>query len=313
MFRLAASASWLLFAALALPCLAKDTNDLLRLNLKKGDTLAFETIKSRTQTGGKKGVSIKVHWRNTLEVIDITDEAFVLAWTRDEPRLWKNQPMPAGTQDMAELASKARIDLVVSHDGQVVDIQNFEEVKKLVDESAAATRKMMLAAGRDAATVDRALAAVKPLFENRKAATSMLSKDIGSFFLAYGWEVEPKGTIEGESEAPNPTGGEPIPSKFSMRINDYSPSDGTIKAEWTDTIDSEAAAQMIRQIIQKLVPDKAGEVDEELDSEKVFDIVSSGTFTYDRQRGVVVHATFKREVKAGAMARVDTLEWIVEP
>jgi hypothetical protein len=311
--RLLTSASCVLVASLAVSSLAETTPDVLQLILQNGDRIAFETIKSRTQTGGSKDVAVKVHWRGTLEVIDTTEEALVFAWMRDEPRLWKNQPIPAAMQDMADLASKARIELVVSRDGQVVDIRNFEEVMKLLDESAAVTRKLMIAAGRDEATVDRVLAAIKPLFGNREAATAMLSQDIAGYFLAYGWEVEPEGTIDSESQVPNPLGGEPIPSTFSLKVNDYGPTDGAIKAEWTDTIDSEGAKSMIRQIMRKLAPDKADDMDKEFDAADVFDIVRSGTFAYERERGVVTHATLTREAKVGTNVRRDTWEWIVDP
>lgn len=311
MRRLIAIFAALLIAAPAAPAAAQET-DLLELRLKKGDKVTFETVKSRTQRGGATNIDVKVHWDATLEVIDADENAFVFAWTRQAMKMWKDKPMPAAASDLADLAANARIELIVTRDGQIAGIRNYDQVKKMIDESLVETRRIMLKAGADEAKIDQALAMTRQMFANRDTATSVMTQDIAGFFLAYGFEVEPRGTLRSESALGNPLGGEPIPATFALKVNDYKPEDAAIKALWIEKVNAEAAKELLKQIVRQLAPDKADEFEKSADADSVFNIVNSGGFNYDRKRGLVTHALGKREAKVANATRVDTWEWVVK-
>ena len=198
-------------------------------NFQVGDKIAFVTKKVRAQViNGATLPSPEVYWDNTIEVIEQDEHGFVLSWMRGKIRVDPPEPLPPAVTALADLWSDVRIDLLVTPEGRILDVSNYDDLKTYLEKTLVMTRDLLKEAGQDEALIDKTISTMRNLINDRSIGSTMLLKDIAGLFGAYQREIDIKGKTEYDIELPNPMGGSPIPATEVWQEPQPMAEDGTV-------------------------------------------------------------------------------------
>lgn len=233
-----------------------------------------------------------------VRVLTVTPEGSTLEW----------QPgaTAANVPTAQELASDPLAGMKpiikLTRDGEVAGLVN--EVEVLAKLQAAVD------------IVRRGLAEKLPPNANREGMEAMLAqvlsptiligsvlRDARTYFGLNGVELAMGATVTVDMKQPNPIGGEPIPTKFSVRIE--SATADTAVFATTTAFDAATLTRMSLQMMEK-----AGErfSPAELAKFEAMQIGEEGRFVFDRAVGLMREGTVNRTLRVAGQTRLDRTE-----
>jgi hypothetical protein len=269
--------------------------------LRAGDSFQLEVIRIR-QNSSQPQQNGKSTTRVNVLVLSSSADGSVIEWVPgatvfDNPQVALNPLVGSAAQALRDI----RFQLNLNADGELLGMANQAEVapklKSVVDavvrDLAARVpedqRKGFLDLIGQVLSVDVLIAAA-----TRDAATYL---GLNGASLAVGE------ALDVDLEQPSPLGGDPIPAKFSVRMESATADTASLK---TSTTYDGAALVRLSQSLAK----QAGKPipPEELAKLPSIDMADEGTYVFDRKRGLMREVKVNRRVVVGPNRRLDVWE-----
>jgi hypothetical protein len=286
------------FLALAATAFAQEVR--VTPNLRAGDAFRLEISRTRenrppSPQDGKGSTTVDVR------VLTVTPEGTTLEWQSDTPANF-----PAAQEALMRAAANAMAGMK-----PVIRLTADGEVAGLVNEAD------VLAKMRAATDIIRRAALDKlPPAANRQGMEAMLEqvlspsvligtvvRDAQTYFGLNGLELAVGATVTVDVQQPNPMGGEPLPAKFSVRVESAT-ADAAVLVT-TTTYDGAALMRMTRVLMEKSgAPVSA----EELARNPVMEMSDEGRFVFGRAVGLMRELTVNRRVSVAGQSRLDRTE-----
>jgi hypothetical protein len=244
-------------------------------------------------------------------VVEKHESGFICTWTRGEIVFDAKLKMPSIVQSLANMWSDVHIELVVSPDGQILDIRNYDELAGKVELTVEKTRELLQDQGTDPAAADAAIAGVRKMMANRTIGTQLLVKDVAGLFGGYGRDIDLSGGTMYELELPNPFGNVPLPATETWEEPIWSDDHKVATLNWTQSIDRDAMARVISDMLDTLAPDKVADRERLMKEMQAFKMLTTGSYKYNPESGKIIYAYFERLIESGNQGRLETWEWTV--
>jgi hypothetical protein len=312
MFGIPASGRWLLAITGIVMCLAAPATACaatIRLALDKGQAFTFEwTIFRSIETAGKPKQSNESTTPVTLRVLDRTRDGYLLeiqnGRTVFDPRL---RDAVAGDPAMAELLKfleTLKVRFVVTRDGEIGDVVNFEDVK-------AAVQKIIETAARDG-VADRAMLekAFAQITASKEALKALALKDAELMF--YGTNADPRMAkpMAFETELPNVFGGTPLKAAGQLSLKGIDQKNGTAEFLVEQQVDKGSFIQMMKDLGAKVGKEPPKDVLENMMRDG--SIKDTINVTVDLRSGLSAHAKRVRNSVIANTVRIDQVELILQ-
>jgi hypothetical protein len=286
------------FLALAATASAQDIR--VSPNLRAGDAFRLEISRTRensppTAQDGKGSTTVDVR------VLTVTPDGITLEWGSATPANFpaaQEALMRAATNAMAGMKPVIRL----TADGEVAGLVNEADVLAKMTAATDIIRR---------AALDKL-----PPAANRQGMEAMLAqvlspsvligtvvRDAQTYFGLNGLELAVGETVTVDVPQPNPMGGEPLPAKFSVRVESAT-ADAAVLVT-TTTYDGAALMRMTRLLMEKSgAPVSA----EELAKYPVMEMSDEGRFVFGRAVGLMRELTVNRRVSVAGQSRLDRTE-----
>jgi hypothetical protein len=266
---------------------------------KKGEVLYFQRVASR-----QKGYADKVTFESTcrtnlqIEVVDIENDMFVLAWTWGETKF--DDPRQAANplvQNAINLAKGCPIVLVLDSQAGIREVRNWKEQQDLAMKALNLFTNELKANGIERAAIDAIRAQVAAMFVTKQAVELFCTREPQIFFMALGMEFRGQMPLQFEDKLPNPLGGEPIPSRSRLVLKELDKKQGLAKVTWNQT-----ASTDIARLVEKPVKQMAQRLGKNLPDEGIpnfpVTLEDSAEFSFELSSGWPQSLTHKRRVEA---------------
>jgi hypothetical protein len=278
---------------------------VLGLQLQEGATYNWVSVNERATDSAKGKQSSKATTPFSLQVLRASKDAFLLELGYGKSELAMPAENPEAQRmlsDLQEIVQSLKFRVVVDNRGQILDLQNFEEVqaavKNLIDKLAASTKNGL---------PEQVKAQLQAMFSTKQAIVGAMLKDLPLLFVGASADPNAKAPIRFESEMPNPFGGAPFKTSGVTTVSRLPESKHTLKLETRQSVKAESVAQLISQMAQG----KMSKVDEENMRKQLkgMSIKDSLKATVDLNTGLSSQVRFVRTTTLQDTKRVDTKEF----
>ncbi|RMH16222.1 MAG: hypothetical protein D6698_10010 [Gammaproteobacteria bacterium] len=294
-----------------MPVFAQDPSVLpIKPAFKVGDVFTVLTEKHRSTTrNGITGPAPTIQWESVVEVLELIDRGYVIAWTRGEARLEPPQQLPPSLAVIMDIWNNARFELIVSPEGIIVDIRNYKELSEKLEQTIIHTQNLMASSNTDTAATRQAIEVVKQMLADRSTGVPMLIKDIAGMYGFYGRELELNGQTQYDIELPNPFGGSPIPANETWEFIGWSDDQKTAKFSMTQEIDKERFEDSLELMLKKFTPGEITQKQQMIKAAQSTKIKTTGQLAYESETGRITTVYIRREISAGNSGRTETWKW----
>lgn len=268
--------------------------------LRAGDAFRLDISRTRQNTpatpqDGTSSTTIDVR------VLTVSPEGSTIEWESGKT----TANVPAAQEPVLRAASDAMSGMKpvirLTPDGEVDGLVNEAEILAKVQAATDIIRRSLLEKLPPA---------------NRQGLEAMLSqvlspavligsvvRDAQAYFGLNGVELAVGETVAADMQQPNPFGGEPLPAKFSVRVE--SATADTAMLVTTTAYDGAALMRVTRQILEKA---GAPVSPEELAKFPAMQLGDEGRFVFDRALGLMREVTVNRRLSVAGQSRLDRTE-----
>ncbi len=224
----------------------------------KGEKKTFNLEKTIEQRSGKSEKDISSLYTINIEVLDKTDSSYTLAWH------YTIRPVPGDDEPALSLVTapfnNLRLVYTTDQNGSFKELTNMEEIQKLV----VASFDTLIKESNLEPEIQPAIKSLKQMFTSREGIENILLKDIQLFHSFYGLEFTTVKQTK-EAEIQNMFGGDPLPAVITSQYSGTEKDGTVIRAGILMEVDDKAMAKMMRDIFNKLSPQKAEEAFKSMD------------------------------------------------
>ncbi len=227
----------------------------LGLRLEDGATYRWVSVNERTTESPKGKQSSKVTTPFSLSVLKRTKEAFVVELKYGKSELLSSAESPEIQKFLSvvqEIVQSLKFRIVVGNEGEILDVQNFDEVQSVVSE-------LINKLAESTKLPEQMKTQMQSMFSSKQAIVGVLLKDIPLLFVGASADINAKTPINYDTELPNPLGGAPFKASGITTISRIANSSNTFRLETRQTVDPES----VRQIVAQLVPGKMNKIEEQ--------------------------------------------------
>lgn len=284
------------------PPLTPPTEVDLPADWEIGEIRKYEIVKSRETTRSGKLVKGTGTTPLDIEVLEANDTGYLIGWkfgpTSIEDQQAAKDPL---TQQMAQIMAGFQIQLEVDRAPAVAGVRNWQAFKAKIDETFELTAKVMRNAGRDEATIKKVIEQSKSMFASQDQINAFLTRDAQMFFFVLGGSYSTE-EFHYDDVLANPFGGEPIPTKGTLRLKELNDDNAVIA--WSQTIDERASAAIFTDMIKKFSIELKKDPSE-IDFD--FTVFDKAEFIVDRETGWLRRLAHTRKTTSNSNSRSDKL------
>lgn len=277
----------------------------LGLRLEEGVAYNWLSVNERVTDSAKGKQSSKATTPLSLRVLKASKETFLLelGYGRSELEMLADDPAARRfLSDVQEIVQSLKFRIVVDHRGQILDLQNFEEVQLAV---MSLIDKLAVSAG--SALPEAVKKQLQAMFSTKQAIVGAMLKDLPLLFVGATVDPNARAPHRFESEMANPFGGTPFTASGVTTVSRRPDDKNVLRLDTVQSVKAESVAQMIAQMTQG----KMSNIDEQNMKKQLkgMAIKDSLKATVDIDTGLSSHVRFVRTMTVQDTRRVDSREF----
>lgn len=258
--------------------------------------------------GGERSLSGRAETPVDLEVLEKSEQAYVIRWRYGETSFTDGQATPDPlAEPMARLSEGLQVELETDASGSVVGLRNKAEVVSTYQAAVEAMFAALAEGGASAADIEPIRARLSGVF-TPEAIEILVLREPSLFFLPSGGVFQLATPNDYEDLLQNPLGGPPFPSKASMVLKAVDEDAGSAIIEWTQSIDPAKGKAVLLETLRQMAQSANAPEPTEADLPAV-QIEDHALFTYDMASGWPRQITLRRSVMIGDRGQVDNLSF----
>jgi hypothetical protein len=235
-----------------------------------------------------------------VHILDTADKQTVVGWTLGKPRVNAPQDITKELDPLTDLFAGQTIELVFDEHFSAHSIRNLDQMIQLSKRTLAAIEKT-LPKEQSAIVIPR----VRQMFADPNTVQSVMMQKPGTYFLVYGWELDPGDPRQEEMSLPNPFGGDPLSATVTIELQPHQPADTHYIVHYKQDLDPAGVERTLRATMQRIQGDKYSP-DMALPK---FNIQDNGEYKINKANGWVEHAAFKRTKTYDNGSQTDAYEF----
>lgn len=281
----------------------------LGLRLEEGVVYNWLSVNERVTDSAKGKQSSKATTPLSLRVLKAAEGTFLLELGYGRSELVMPADDPAARRflsDVQEIVQSLKFRIVVDNRGQIVDLQNFEEVqlavRSLIDR---------LSASAGSALPDPVKNQLQAMFSTKQAIVGAMLKDLPLLFVGAAADTNARAPHRFESEMANPFGGAPFKASGVTTVSRLPGNKNVLRLDTVQSVKAESVAQMISRMTQGTM----SKIDEQNMKKQLegMAIKDSLKATVDIATGLSGHVRFVRTTTLQGARRVDSREFSLVP
>ena len=278
---------------------------VLGLRLQEGATYNWVSVNERASDSAKGRQSSKATTPVSLLVLKASKDAFLLELGYGKSELAMPTESPEALRflnDVQEIVQSLKFRVVVDNRGQILDLQNFEEVqvavKGLIDKLAASAKNGL---------PEQVKTQLQAMFSTKQAIVGAMLKDLPLLFVGATADPNANGPRKFESEMVNPFGGAPFKTSGVTTVSKRPDNKSTLQLETLQSVKAESVAQLVSQMAQgKMSKSDEENMRKQLNGMSIKDNLKA---TVDLNTGLSSHVRFVRTTTLQDTKRVDIREF----
>lgn len=218
-------------------------------NWEKNETIKYKYVVTRTTYENDK-IKNKIVSTGKIKtkLIDIEDEEAVFELNYYEMETDNPQMKTPEMKKYMDDAEKLTVVYRTGENGQFVCIENIEEIQKLLGDTIEEVAKIM---PQDSKTEQFKNIMKKTMLDENNIENTY-TDEIKNINNLYGWELEYGKIIENEYQIPNLFGGNPYPSKYTIKLNQIDDKKKECEGEIIITPDNEKFIDITYQTLKQI-------------------------------------------------------------
>lgn len=297
LFSRALATACLTMAASAALCAEAQVD--LRPQWKAGEQVRYELTKTRTKKSGAATSRTDVR----MEVIEATTKGFLLRTVFGSTRM--DDPQTQAVQMVERISSPLKdLDILmeVDHDGTVLRIRNWQEVRIALLKVTDMLTDLMRQQKTPQPVIDQAIARVEQMYATEEGTRNTVMREVHLIFVPLGRTYSTVEPLEYTTDLPVLIGSGTIPAKGMFELTSIDHDKKLITIRWKQSADSSAVTNSVAKILEEGNKSTANRT---ADSPHMT-LSDDGEFVVNTISGWPDVLTYTRKVTSGADAQTDT-------
>jgi hypothetical protein len=268
-----------------------------------GSHMSYELAKTRTKQGSSRDLSATSRTDVQIEVIQATDEDFLVRATFGETRYEdeKTQSAPLVRQ-LANLMKGLDVEMVVDREGAVQRIRNWADIHTHTSKLIQVLTEFLKQSGAPAAMVEQLSARLKQTFSTEDSIRTAVMRELNLLFLPLGKTYSETAPVHYASDVPALFGAGTLKSKGSYELTSLDADRGLATIRWTQSVDPQDLAKHTEAVAGTLksapAPSNA--------QVPTMTLNDTAEFVVDLHSGWPVSIAHTRRVESGAASQTET-------
>lgn len=278
---------------------------VLGLRLQEGAAYNWVSVNERASDSAKGKQASKATTPVSLLVLKASKDTFLVELGYGKSELAMPAENPEALRflnDVQEIVQSLKFRVIVDNRGQILDLQNFEEVqvavKNLIDKLAASAKNGL---------PEQVRTQLQAMFSTKQAIVGAMLKDLPLLFVGASANPNAKAPVKFESEMANPFGGAPFRTSGVTTVSRRPDNKSILLLETFQSVKAESVAQLISQLAQG----KMSKSDEENMRKQLHGMTIKDNLkaTVDLNTGLSSNVRFVRTTTLQDTKRVDSREF----
>lgn len=271
----------------------------LRPQWKTGEQVRYELTKTRT----KKTVSATSRTDVRMEVVEATAKGFLLRTVLGSTRMDTPQAQAAQmTERISSPLQDLEILLEVDHDGTVLRIRNWQEVRTALLKVTGMLADLMRQQKTPQPVIDQAMARVEQMYATEAGIRNTVMREIHLIFVPLGRTYSTVEPFEYTTDLPVLIGSGTIPAKGMFELTSIEQAKALITIRWQQSADSSAMTSSVAKVLEESSKSTANRT---VDLPHMT-LSDDGEFVVNTISGWPDFLTYTRKVTSGTDEQSDT-------
>ncbi len=302
--------------ALAVTAPAQDADESIAISCgwEKGDRICFESEQTRRELKDGRKLELKSgSSHDVFDVVDVTDQYYVIAWTRTSTEFDALNPLPSDAQQSMKLTESLTIELIIGRENFLFyGIRNYEEVKPALERAVSRMSADFVRSGMSREQADRVKAKMETALRSIGGAAVYLADDVLGMLTPYGREISTRREFREDGTMANPFGGQPLDAPFVwLKARQLRANDDAYVIEWRQVVPRGDLARITRDMLRT-----AGVEDAQVERRarqlmRQMEFSRKASYTYDVSDELVVQASRTTHNEVAGNGDIETWEWTV--
>lgn len=273
------------------------------LRLEEGAIYRWVSVNERTIESPKGKQSSKATTPLSLVVVKRTSEASLVELQYGKSELLSSAENPEIQKFLnvvQEIVQSLKFRIVVGNGGEILDVQNFDEVQSAVSE-------LINKLTESARLPEQVKTQMQSMFSSKQAIVGVLLKDIPLLFVGASADLNAKTPVKYDTELPNPLGGAPFKASGITAVSRPANSSKTFRLETRQAVNPAS----VRQMVTQMAPGKMTKIEEQNLKRQLseMDIQDHLVATVAINTGLSNNVRFVRATTVSDTKRVDIREF----
>lgn len=275
--------------------------EVVSLKLKKGAVYKWDYKLSKS--GSPFASSTPV----SLSVVKVMKSGYLVDYRSGETTFGDPEAAKAAKElleKMAEINRGLVIRIVLDDSGSIVDIVNFEDIKRAADKVLNLTTSLNKNSNVSPESLQK-------MFSTKEAVANIFLKDLPVVFYGVGYPRGVSPAQDYETELPNPFGGLPLAAKGVTQVTSTDLQSKTITIDTQQEVSPEAVVNMLSDSAKRLGKPIVNE-DELMESAKNWRIRDEIHVEVDTRSGLATKARLQREAMIDGRTQLNLAEFVAK-
>lgn len=291
-------AAWAMAVSCACPAIGSAQAIILLPHWQPEQVRRIEMVtETRKLSGRSETLLRRVRRLTDLRVTSVDQKTILMTWT-DRDYEVSTQKGPVADPPI-EVFKNEPIELTLTSRGQLIELRNWETVRRMILKAQDKIDATAKAAGRNEEQLKQSRAALEQSLANEELVRATWANREGTYFYFYGLNVPAEGALESEQEVTLPISGARMACNARITAT-LDPADKDVAHfHFEKIIDAEQAAAKVRTALQELAqrsgrdpaktPVPKVEIIDRIDAQA--NLLSGWVLSLDQYRKTVVSGT----------------------